>query len=188
MDRIPLFPLDVVLFPGEVFGLHIFEDRYVMMAEEVLAEGLPIGIILAKRDEPPGRVEHEPERVGTAAKVIAHERIGDRYLLQTVGTRRFRVREVLSEKLYQEGIVEWLDEPEGDPQTARKLAEGLLEKVNALGAGVDWDDDAADDPVFVSHALGAALVLDLGTKQALLETKDAESRLRMEAAVIASAE
>lgn len=173
-----------MLFPGELFGLHVFEDRYVMMAEEVLAEELPIGIVLARPDQPEDRVEYEPEAVGTAAYVVAHEQVGDRYLLQTVGTRRFRIVEVFSDRPYQEALVEWLEEPEGDPEIARLLAQDVLDQVEAVGGTVELDSDTAQDPVFVSHAVGAALPMDVVSKQALLASPDAEERLRMEALIL----
>lgn len=183
MDRIPLFPLDVVLFPGELFGLHVFEERYVLMAEEVLAENLPIGIVLARQDRPEDRIEFEPEAIGTAAHVLQAEQVADRYLLQTVGTRRFRIVEVLSEKPYQEALVEWLDEEEGGSE-AHELVEEVLETVEAIGGLVDRQTSAIDDPITVSHAVAAALPVDLETKQRLLEAQDAQARLEAELDVL----
>jgi len=184
VDRIPLFPLDVVLFPGELFGLHIFEERYLLMAEEVLADDLPIGIVLARQDQPEDRIEYEPEHIGTAAKVIQSENVDDRMLLQTVGVRRFRIVEVLSEKPYQEALVEWLDEEPGNEEMAQMLIGEVLESVEAIGGKVDRDADAIDDPVTVSHAVAAALPVDLETKQRLLEAHDAETRLEFELDVL----
>lgn len=184
MDRIPLFPLDVVLFPGELFGLHVFEERYLLMTEEVLAEELPIGIVLARQDQPDDTIEYEPEGVGTAAHVLSAERVDDRVLLETVGVRRFRILEVLSEKPYQEAIVEWLDEEEGNKPTAQALITEVLEGVEAIGGRVDRDSDAIDDPITVSHAVAAALPVDLETKQRLLEANDAEERLEVEADIL----
>lgn len=183
VDRIPLFPLDVVLFPGELFGLHVFEERYLLMTEEVLAENLPIGIVLARQDQPEGTIEFEPEAIGTAAQVIQAEQVDDRYMLQTVGTRRFRIIEVVSEKPYQEALVEWLDEQEGG-DSALDLVNEVLETVEAIGGKVDRDSRAIDDPITVSHAVAAALPVDLETKQRLLEASDAQSRLEAELDVL----
>lgn len=180
MDRIPLFPLDVVLFPGELFGLHVFEERYLLMADVVLDEDLPIGIVLARQDQPEDRIEFEPEGIGTAAKVIQWEQVEGRYLLQTVGVRRFRIIEVIHDKPYQEALVEWLDEAPGNEDTAQQLISEVLESVEAIGGKVDRESDALDDPVTVSHAVAAALPVDLETKQRLLEAHDAETRLEAE--------
>ena len=180
MDRIPIFPLDVVLFPGELFGLHVFEERYLLMTEEVLETGMPIGIVLARQDQPEDRIEYEPEPVGTAARILSAERVGDRWLLQTVGVRRFRIVEVHAERPYQEADVVWLDEDPGDEEEARQLADELLGTIVAKGGTVDWESDGIDDPVLVSHAVAASLPLALETKQMLLEAEDAAERLRAE--------
>lgn len=188
MDRIPLFPLDVVLFPGEMLELETFEERYLLMTEEVLAEDLPIGVVLARQedDDAEDRIEHEPEEIGTAAIVIRSEMADGRWVLQTVGTRRFRIHEVISERPYQEAIVEWLDEDPGDAEEATRLANELLDRVEALGGTVDRSMEAVEDPVAVSHALAAALPIDLQTKQWLLEMDDACARLDAESDILAA--
>ena len=50
-DRIPLFPLNVVLFPGEELPLHIFEPRYRRMVRECLDGRSPFGMLLAALDQ-----------------------------------------------------------------------------------------------------------------------------------------
>ena len=47
--ELPLFPLNTVLFPGQVLPLHIFEERYRLMIRRCLAEDLPFGVVLIKR-------------------------------------------------------------------------------------------------------------------------------------------
>ena len=181
MDRIPLFPLDVVVFPGEPFGLHLFEERYLLMAEDVLEKELPIGIVLAKQDEDEEVIEHAPEGpVGTAVLVSHAERIEERWNLETIGARRFVIHEVLSKKPYQEALVTWLEEKPGDGEYAQELASDLLTHIESLGAHVDWDSASATDPVAVSHAVAASVPFDLFTKQRLLEAESAVDRLDAE--------
>jgi len=199
VPRIPIFPLDVVLFPGEPFGLHVFEERYLLMTEECLAENLPIGVVLIRREGSEGprfggipapeapeddRVEFEPEQVGTAARIVKAEKVGDRYLLDTVGTHRFRIKRVYSEKPYQEADVEWLAEPAGDIAAAARLAGEVLEKVESVGGQVDWDSPSTHDPIAVSHVVASRLPFDLLTKQRLLEAEDAERRLEAESEML----
>lgn len=183
-QRIPIFPLDVVLFPGELFGLNVFEERYLLMTEEALAEELPIGIVLARQDQDEDRVEYEPESVGTAARILTAEKDEGRFLLETVGTRRFRILNVYSDKPYQEADVEWLDEETGDEDQATRLASDVLARVEELGGEVDRHSPAADDPITVSHAVAAALPVNLETKQRLLEQEDALARLEFEAEIL----
>ena len=187
IDRIPLFPLDIVLFPGEVMGLHVFEERYLLMTEEVLAQDLPIGIVLARQDEPEDTIEHAPESVGTAALILKSEKAEDRYVMEVVGSRRFRIIEVIDRKPYQEALVEWLAEDEGDSGEARELAEDVLDAVEEMGGEVDRASPAATDPISISHAVAAALPVDLETKQRLLEAQDALQRLDQEAEILLAA-
>jgi Lon protease-like protein len=48
--KIPLFPLELVLFPDAVLPLHIFEDRYKEMVALCLAEKSEFGIVCAQRE------------------------------------------------------------------------------------------------------------------------------------------
>lgn len=178
-----------MLFPGEIMGLQLFEERYLLMLEEVLAEDLPIGIVLARQDEDEDVIEHEPESVGTGALILRHEHEGPRALLDLVGTRRFRIIEVFTDKPYQEALVDWLDEKEGDDtNTARELAATVLDRVAELGGQVDRDAPDVDDPISVSHAVAAALPVDLETKQRLLEAENALARLDHEADILLARE
>ena len=47
MDEIGLFPLPIVLLPGERLPLHIFEERYKELIAECLDEGAEFGLLLA---------------------------------------------------------------------------------------------------------------------------------------------
>ena len=62
--EISLFPLNTVLFPGQVLPLHIFEDRYRLMIRECLAEEKPFGVVLIRRGREVGETA-EPYMVGT---------------------------------------------------------------------------------------------------------------------------
>lgn len=95
---LPLFPLNVVLFPGMMLPLHIFEDRYKSLIKDCLANGKPFGVVLAKN----GTVmEKEDEdtfsefySIGTTAKITAVEHLKDgRMNLITVGQDRFVIKD-----------------------------------------------------------------------------------------------
>ncbi|MDM8531491.1 LON peptidase substrate-binding domain-containing protein [Anaerolineales bacterium HSG25] len=96
--NIPLFPLNVVLFPGMMLPLHIFEERYKIMIRECLADGSPFGVVLAKQTEQQieegETVSKEFYRIGTTARITAVEHLKDgRMNLITVGQDRFVVKE-----------------------------------------------------------------------------------------------
>ena len=48
--RIPLFPLDIVLFPGQAVPLHIFEPRYRQMTRHCIDTQSPFGIVYADKE------------------------------------------------------------------------------------------------------------------------------------------
>lgn len=86
---VPLFPLNVVLFPGQTLPLHIFEPRYRSMIERCVSEKSQFGVVLA--DEDTG----EPSIIGTLAKITQLKRLPDgRMNILCVGTERFYLRDV----------------------------------------------------------------------------------------------
>lgn len=100
-SQIPLFPLNVVLFPGMMLPLHIFEERYKAMIRECLAEGNSFGVVLAKNSQAVQAgttIEEEPfaefYNIGTTARITAVEHLKDgRMNLITVGQDRFIIKE-----------------------------------------------------------------------------------------------
>ncbi|HWG90764.1 MAG TPA: LON peptidase substrate-binding domain-containing protein [Candidatus Thermoplasmatota archaeon] len=183
MERIPLFPLDLVAYPGESLPLHIFEERYLLMVEEALAEGLPIGLALARQDQPGDRVEYDPEDVGTAVEIVTAKRLEDgRVLIDTVATRRFRVERVHSTRPFQEADVTWLQEQDGDG--AEEEAASLLDELSAKGAAELAGELEEVDPATLSYAVASAFEAPLPVKQHLLEMRTAAERLRLERALL----
>lgn len=100
MTRVPLFPLNLVLFPGQNLPLHIFEDRYKEMLHRCLDKQEPFGIVLA-RDGRSGR--GSPHQVGTLARILTVEEMepgrcsasmphrDNCYHITTRGEDRFRI-------------------------------------------------------------------------------------------------
>src|SRR5690349_4318794 len=123
-DRIPLFPLNVVLLPGADLPLHIFEPRYREMVRKCLDEQTEFGVLLSL---PKGIV-----RVGCSAEIIdVVKRYQDgRMDILTVGRAPFRIVELLnSESLAEDqllqGDVDYLDDrgPAANPRIRRELIE-----------------------------------------------------------------
>ena len=97
--EIPLFPLNLVLFPGMVQPLHIFEPRYREMTKFCLDSNITFGITLAAPGSQLG-VE-QPALCGTLARIADYQRLPDgRYNLITVGVQRFEIVEVRRDKPY----------------------------------------------------------------------------------------
>jgi Lon protease-like protein len=170
-DRIPLFPLNVVLFPGEQLPLHIFEPRYRRMVRECLDSKSPFGMLLALPD---GIV-----RVGCTAEILeVIKRYEDgRMDIITVGRHPFRVVELFSGDSLLEGHIDYLEDTDSAaaPQSIKQLVE-LYETCHTLlfsGIPKDFDSVLPDQ---LSYTIAAALPLDLLWKQQLLELRTESER------------
>jgi Lon protease-like protein len=144
-DVIPVFPLPkVVLLPGEVLPLHIFEPRYRDMVRDALAGHRVIGMVDYAPDFQTSEASPTPVReVGCAGFIAQHEKLPDgRYLLFLLGLERFRIDEELpSGALYRTVRVTYTPVH----PSARELA-GMQPLRNELRQVlprlVDLDDDA----------------------------------------------
>jgi ATP-dependent Lon protease len=90
-QRLPLFPLPIVLFPGTLIPLHIFEPRYRDMVADVLETDRRFGLIYHDPDRQ-GPFLSEEGRVGTVARIRRHQPLPDgRSLILVRGLERFRI-------------------------------------------------------------------------------------------------
>ena len=197
-ERLPLFPLGTVLFPGLVLPLHVFEERYRTLVRHIvdLPEGTPrqFGVVAIQRG---WEVDHHS---GSSASLTLHE-IGcsaqirqitqhpdGRFDLVTVGHRRFRIAEVdPRSQPYLTASVEWLDEPDGRPGEADMLTPAVLNLFQRYLRLVRPDQEGEqvpEDPTVLSHLVAATTSLSLADRQALLATPDTASRLRAERALL----
>ena len=105
-NKIPLFPLGVVLFPEVLLPLHIFEERYKTMIGECLDRDQEFGVIYYNGAEMESR--------GCTARVIRviKQYPDGRMDILTKGERRFVVEDVHEDKSYLEGSVEFFDDGE----------------------------------------------------------------------------
>ncbi|MGH9770696.1 MAG: LON peptidase substrate-binding domain-containing protein [Candidatus Acidiferrales bacterium] len=165
-NRIPLFPLDVVLLPSMSLPLHIFEERYKLMIQRCLDEHLGFGMVLASG--------HNVASVGCIAEII--RRIKDypdgRVDILTEGRSVFHLTQVLEEKQYYEGIVEYPDEVDSplDPSQEARLIE-LLQQCYALLFGQPWADPEPGPSNILAYRMAARLPIELKERQALLEMR-----------------
>ena len=126
-ERLRLFPLGTVLFPGMVLPLHIFEDRYRQMVHELLDGPEPrrFGVIAIRKGRETG-IEGVSSlyEVGCTATLRQTEEHDDgRFDLITVGTQRFRLTVLDESRPYLQGDVEFLPEDEGTrPRSAARRA------------------------------------------------------------------
>jgi Lon protease-like protein len=173
--ELPLFELPVVLLPGELLPLHIFEERYKAMVAHSLENDEPFGIVFA--DEESGA--HDVGCTAAVADVL--ERFDDgRLNIVVAGGDPFTVVDRFEAPEFPAGVVELIDldaEPEDpDPEaTARALA--AFEELAREAA--DDPDDIADPGEGDSYAIAARITLPAETKQKLLETRSEGERIRL---------
>ena len=179
---LPLFPLSLVLFPGMMLPLHIFEERYKRMINNCLREARDFGVVLAGATTGvPGRCLTYP--VGTTAHISGATRFPDGCLnLITVGQRRFRIHALDWDLDYCVAEVEWLADTDGDADALRRQAErhwgAFRRQIVGMTDGEIADDGIPADPTEASYALAASLPINTVEKQRLLEATDTTARLR----------
>lgn len=174
--EMPLFPLNnVVLFPGMVLPLHIFEMRYREMINRCIKEQLPFGVLLIEEGHEVGG-EAKPYMVGTAARIVRVERMDDgRMNITTVGTQRFRVKQLHHHESYLTGTVEHLPFVNGNTKAAEQLAHRvrpyLLEYVELLSKATRQQlklDRLPEDATTLAFMVAIAMQVNHDDKQALL--------------------
>lgn len=193
VESLPLFPLGTVLLPGLALPLHIFEERYRMLVGELLE--LPadqprrFGVVAIRQGREVGPHAatslYEVGCTATLAEVRAYP--DGRYDLMTVGSDRFRVARLDADSApYLRADVHWLAEPEGAAdelvapvQEALRDYVRLLAERGARQPAVAELPEIPDEPVALSYFAAAALMVDTGTRQQLLEADDAADRLRL---------
>jgi ATP-dependent Lon protease len=168
-----LFPLGIVLLPGEVVPLHIFEERYKKLIGERL-EGGEFGIVLAEEDT--------VRECGTSARVarLIEELDDGRMNVLVQGEQRFRIIEIRDpddhEADYLRAEVEFYRDSE--PEASQVLREGVLEVFEKVLALMDVETPAepgGEGPL--SFRMAAAVDFGAPLKQELLESLSEEQRL-----------
>jgi Lon protease-like protein len=184
--ELPLFPLNVVLFPGADLPLHIFEPRYRQMINECYEQQKPFGIALA-RPESRSLLE-EPYPIGTMAEIETLARLEDgRMNLIARGGQRFRIVGQHRKKPYLTGIVEvYEDRSEPDQalreqgERARDLFTSYLNILLEVVGKEEVQFDLPESPGELSHFIAYFLDLENDQKQVLLELDSTIERLKSE--------
>jgi Lon protease-like protein len=124
---IPVFPLGIVVYPGEMVNLHIFEPRYKQLVNECYTEGKPFGI--------PTVIDNRLNEMGTLVKITELVKVYDNgeMDIRTQGMRVFRVLEMIKavpDKLFSGAIVNYPDNIEGPGK--RDLMNKVISAVREL--------------------------------------------------------
>jgi Lon protease-like protein len=181
---LPLFPLDVVLFPGTPLPLHIFEPRYRELISECLETKKTFGIVRVKKneevDEETGADEQDTRLadVGCTAEIIAVTKThpDGRMDIVTEGRERFEVLELNEERSYLQGDVLFFGDEPGDlnPEETAHAVKLHAEILAIAGAKQSLPEQLQQ----LSFHLAGSLPLDLDFKQALLEMRSEAERIQ----------
>ena len=178
--RVPIFPLNAVLFPGGLLPLRVFEARYMDMTRDCLKREEPFGVCLIHEGAEVG-TPAVPEGVGCLAKIIDWDMREQGILnLRTHGSQRFRI---LARETSPQGLISAdveLIPPDARTAMPEKFAScaRLLEMVVLdQGKPVFAEPHAFDDAAWVSYRLTEILPVPLVAKQKLLELSDSLARL-----------
>ena len=193
-DRLPMFPLNTVVFPGVTVPLHVFEDRYRDLVRHLLevpdpAERL-FGIVAIREGwevagQAGGSGARSMYRTGCVVQLTTHEEYPDgRFDIAAVGRHRMRVLETDGGATYLRARVEPLHargdlSPAAAIEAARSLAvfERYRAAVSALRGGEVMTGGLPRDPELLSYVLSATCALTLPERQQLLESPTAAERL-----------
>ena len=171
VSLLPIFPLDVVLFPGVPLPLHIFEPRYKEMIGECLEEQKPFGIV---------RVQDEGvAQIGCTAEIVAvtkkHE--DGKLDIVTEGRARFELLELNQERAFLRGEVLYVPDEPGTPTDAEvERAVELHEEILRLAGAQQSLDEDSETPL--SYQMAGSLPLDTDFKQTLLAMRAESERIQ----------
>lgn len=169
---IPIFPLSIVVYPGEDLNLHIFEPRYKQLITDCNSENKPFGI--------PAMVKDKLMEYGTLVKIIEIKEVypDGKMDIRTKAERVFRVLEVLKEvpeKLYSGAIVNYPDNNERvKPELVRRILAGIRELHRLLKISKQFQKP--DDEI-LSYDMAHHVGLNLEEEFELLQLLREDQRL-----------
>lgn len=153
---IPIFPLSIVVYPGENLNLHIFEPRYKQLIKECFEQQKPFGI--------PAVIDNKMQENGTLVRIKEISKVHENgeMDIRTIGTEVFRILELIREipdKLYSGAIVNYPhNHLQGKPDLMKKVLASirdlhLLLKINKPFSKPDDELNTYD----IAHHVGLSL-------------------------------
>jgi Lon protease-like protein len=167
---IPIFPLGIVVYPGEDLNLHIFEPRYIQLINECFAAKKPFGI--------PAVIENKMQEFGSKVEIIEIVNGQDEGKktarldpsggnIKTKGIKIFRILETIKDvpdKLYSGAIVTYPENYEkGNPEVMRKVMTSIRDLHNLLKVNKEFKKkDEEISSYDVAHHIGLSLEEEYG--------------------------
>jgi Lon protease-like protein len=182
--QLPIFALNLVLFPGTPQLLHIFEPRYRQMLADALDGDRRFGIsfVEASDDDPSPTIG----AVGCRALVHATADLPDgKSNIFVVGEDRYVLKDYIeSDRPYRLAVVETIEDDEEDEWRTSAIVERVLPAFRRYGNGMaalndqpPSSDELPDDPMRLSFVMAAAIDVPVAAKQELLTLQSTPARL-----------
>jgi Lon protease-like protein len=166
-----LFPLDIVLLPGERAPLHVFEPRYRQLVADCTLDDRPFVLVLATEDG--------VARVGCAARfeTLVRRFEDGRLNVIVAGVEPVEIVEETSGRLYATVLVRKLPDEPSAPDAG--LVEAVRTLYRDLSSRVTGTPQDAEEPEGVPLSYAVARTIDLAPeiKQDLLERRSEADRL-----------
>jgi Lon protease-like protein len=189
--ELPLFPLNVVLFPGMTLPLRIFEPRYLEMVDDCMKADQTFGVVCIKRGQETGGPAL-PHTIGTTAEIVDVEQdSSDLLYIVTVGQERFRINRLVHGKPYLVGEVEPYPLVNVNAPEVGLLVDGemallsaymdLLSEIGHLELELQRSPESPED---LAYVIAALLQVPLSVKQDLLAVTDLPTLLHDEAVLL----
>lgn len=214
IQKLPLFPLNAVLFPHTSLSLHIFEERYRLMIGRCLEQNSPFGAVLIRQgnevsgNDPWVRQQRKqlglpddgsgdagadviPYAVGATALIRESQRLPDgRYYLTVIGQRRFRIQYIAQRQPYLVASISYLPEESGaavseQADELRALYTRYLAAIRAATGQQSSIEPPPADMIELTYWMAHRMRVDNIHKQRWLEA-DVATRLREMAASLRS--
>jgi len=174
---IPIFPLGIVVYPGEDLNLHIFEPRYKQLVQECYTAKKPFGI--------PAVIQNKVQEYGSMVEIMELSKLYDNgeMDIKTRGVKVFRILEMIEEipdKLYGGAIVNYPDNYEkGIPDLMRKVMAGIRELHQLLKVSKDFSKGPGgkkEDGQLTSYEVAHHIGLTIEEEYELLNLLDERQR------------
>ena len=169
---IPIFPLGLVVYPGESLNLHIFEPRYKQLIQECHAAKKPFGI--------PTVINNKLQEFGALVEIAELTKLYDNgeMDIKTKGLKIFRILELIKDipdKMYSGAIVTYPDNyGYSNPDTMRKLMASIRELHGLLKLSKDFKKT---DEEMVSYDVAHHIGLSLEEEYELMGLMDEKQRI-----------
>lgn len=156
INFIPIFPLNIVVYPGEQLNLHIYEPRYKQLINECYFEKKPFGI--------PCVLEDKMQDYGTVVRITEISKVyeNEEMDIKTEGEQVFRILEVIKEipeKMYSGAIVNYpVNHNTGSAEVMRRVVNSIRELYKLLKVDKDFKkDDMQLNSYDIAHHVGLSI-------------------------------